>query len=276
MSRPGTLQETGARGGANFYARGADRKLVGFGTQAAIGEQAHSTRFSTRARGFRRHGTAGGFAQAGGEIGHHFLEAVGREAHGAQRLGVERRAVLQRQALRIGDERGQLAIGGEGALVFEAEHVVHVVVGQPQTHFLTHTGAAPLVEREVVVTGGMDFEIAAVFLRSQHHKLLVGRGLFGSHHHAVLALRGDVELLAELVGDGAARGEVALKLPQLCAATGHAGLLHILRVGARFENIAAVGKLDEIPRDIAPATELGEVCRRERRHRGEQRHEEKK
>ena len=270
------VEETGARGGANFNARGADRKLVGFGTQAAIGEQAHSTRFGTRARGFRRHGTARGFAQAGGEIGHHFLEAVGREAHGAQRLGVERRAVLQRQALRIGNERGQLAIGGEGALVFEAEHVVHVVVGQPQTHFLTHTGAAPLVERELVVAGGMDFEIAAVFLRSQHHKLLVGRGLFGSYHHAVLALRGDVELLAELVGDGAARGEVALKLPQLCAATGHAGLLHILRVGTRFENIAAVGKLDEIPRDIAPATELGEVCRRERRHRGEQRHEEKK
>ena len=126
------------------------------------------------------------------------------------------------------------------------------------------------------MTDGMNFEIVFVLFRSLHNKLRVGRCLTRSHHHAVLALRGDVELLAEFVGDGTTGGEVALKLPQLCAAAGHTGLLHILCVGTRLNDIAAVDKLDEIPRDVAPATELGERRRRERRHRSEQRHEEKK
>ena len=271
-----TVEETGARRSADFYAVGGDGEFVGFSTQAAIGEQAHGTGFGARTRGFRRHGATGGLAQTGGEVGGQLLDTVGREAHGAERLGIELDAGLHREALRIGDERGELAVALERGGILEADDVVGVVVGQPEAYFLTHAGTAPLVEGEVVVTDGMDFEIVFILFRSLHNKLRVGRCLARSHHHAVLALRGDVELLAEFVGDGTTGGEVALKLPQLCAAAGHTGLLHILCVGTRLNDIAAVDKLDEIPRDVAPATELGERRRRERRHRSEQRHEEKK
>ena len=271
-----TVEETGARRSTDFYAVGGDGELVGFSAQAAIGEQTHGTGFGARTRGFRRHGTTGGLAQTGGEVGGQLLDTVGREAHGAERLGIKLDAGLHREALRIGDECGELAVALERGGILEADDVVGVVVGQPEAYFLTHAGTAPLVEGEVVVTDGMDFEIVFVLFRSLHNKLRVGRCLARSHHHAVLALRGDVELLAEFIGDGATGGEVALKLPQLCAAAGHTGLLHILCVGTRLNDIAAVDKLDEIPRDVAPATELGERRRRERRHRSEQRHEEKK
>ena len=200
------VEETGVAGSTDFNALGSDGELVGFRRQRAVGEQTHRSGFGRRARGFRRHGGAGGLAQAGGEVGGQFLEAVGREGHGVERFGVERRALFEFEILRIGDEGGEFAITVERALAFKGEDVVHIVVGHPKAHFLPHTGAAPLVERDVVVAGGVDFEMAAVFLRHGHHKRGVALGFLRSDHHAALRLRSDVELLAELVGDGAAGG----------------------------------------------------------------------